>query len=106
MRETPAITNQTNEYTTYTLTKASDVYTGQTTGLNIADAIANGWNMLWTAWTVVWGMISAVFLIYPMLVDQFHVPPAISILLQCGIYILYGVTVFNMIFRPYQPVEP
>lgn len=101
-----AIANQTNDYTGYTLTKASDVYAGQTTGLNIADAITNGWNMIWTAWTVMWGMLSAVFLIYPILVNSFHVPVAISILLQAGIYMLYGLTVFNLIFKPYQPVEP
>jgi len=100
-----AVANQTNDYTGYTLTKAETVYAGQTTGLNIADAITNGWNMLWTAWTVMWGMLSAVFLIYPVLVDQFHVPMALSLLLQCGIYLLYGLTIFNMIFKPYQPVE-
>ena len=105
MFDAPAITNQTNEYTGYTLTKAETVYAGQTTGLNIADAILNGWNMIWTAWTVIWGMLSAVFLIYPVLVNQFHIPPSISILLQTGIYLLYGTMVFNLIFKPYQPVE-
>lgn len=105
MFDAPAITNQTNEYTGYTLTKASDVYSGQTTGLNISDAIINGWSMIWTAWTVIWGMLSAVFMIYPVLVNQFHIPPSISILLQAGIYILYGTTIFNLVFRPYQPVE-
>jgi hypothetical protein len=105
MFSTPAVANTTNDYTTYTLEKASTVYAGQTTGLNIADAITNGWNMIWTAWVVVWGMLSAVFLIYPVLVNQFHVPVSISILIQCGIYILYGTTIFNLIYRPYQPVE-
>lgn len=103
---TAAVVNQTNEYTGYTLTSAEAAYAGQTTGLNVADAITNGWAMIWTAWTVIWGMLSAVFVIYPVLVNQFHVPVELSILLQCGIYILYGVTVFNMIFKPYQPVEP
>jgi hypothetical protein len=100
-----AIVNQSNDYTGYTLQKADTVYSGQTTNLNIGDAITNGWNMIWVAWTVVWGMLSAVFLIYPTLVDGFHIPATISALLQCGIYILYGTTVFNLIFKPYQPVE-
>lgn len=100
------IPNQTNMYTGYTLIQAETVYAGQTTGLNIADAIMNGWNMLWTAWTVMWGMLSAVFLIYPVLVNQFHVPESVSFLLQCGIYILYGMTIFNYIFKPPQLVEP
>lgn len=106
MFSSPALVNQTNEYTTYTLTKASDVYTGQTTGLSIADAVTNGWNMIWTAWTVIWGMISAIFLIYPILVNQFHIPAPLSALLQVGVYILYATTVFTLIFKPYTSLEP
>jgi hypothetical protein len=106
MFDAPAIANQSNTYTGYTLTKASDVYAGQTTGLDIADAITNGWNMIWTAWVVMWGMLSAVFMIYPTLVTVFHIPGSISLVLQTGIYILYGITVFNMITKPYQAVEP
>lgn len=95
-----------NEFTTYTLQKADTVYSSQTSGLDIADAVMNGWNILWTSWRLIWGMLSAVFVIYRLLVGAFHIPVGISILLQCGIYILYATTIFNYIFKPPQLVEP
>lgn len=94
-----------NEYTSYTLQKANETYGASSSGLDVVDAIANGLSIAWMMFKVIWSMISAIFFIYPILVSSFHIPADLSLLLQCGIYMLYGAELFTMIFKPYKPVE-
>jgi hypothetical protein len=94
-----------NEYTTYTLTAANQSFGQSSTGIDIVDAINNGLKIAWMMFKVIWGMFAAVFVVYPLLVDTFHIPANLSLLIQCGIYILYAAELFTMIFKPYKPVE-
>jgi hypothetical protein len=95
-----------NDYTlSYNLSTAQKVYAGQTTGIDVADTVANTFSIIWIAWRVMWGIISAIFYVYGPLTTIFHVDMATSALIQCGMYLLYGLTVFTLIFKPYQPVE-
>jgi len=94
-----------NEYTTYNLTKASGAYAASSSGIDIVDAVTNGLQMAWMMFRVLWSMLASVFLIYPTLVDTFGIPINLSILLQAGIYVIYGLELFNMVFKPSKPAE-
>ena len=98
------VTTPDNEYTHYTLDSAEENFAGQSSGIDIVDAVSNGVMLAWTMFKVVWMMFAAVFFVYPLLVTAFHIPASLSILIQCGIYVLYGAELFTMIFKPYQPV--
>lgn len=101
----PYAATPSNEYTTYTLQKANDTYAGSSSGIDILDAITNGLSIAWMMFRILWSMISSIFLIYPLLVTSFHIPSNLSLLIQCGIYLLYGAELFTMIFKPYKPAE-
>jgi len=105
MFATPAVITPSNEYTGYTLTSAQSVYGANSYGIDVVDMITNGLQMIWTSFKVLWSMLAAVFMIYPTLVTQFHVPPDLSLLIQCGIYVIYGLELFNMIFKPFKAAE-
>ena len=94
-----------NEFTTYTLTAANNSMYQSSAGVDALNAVTNGLMIAWTMFKVIWGMFAAVFLIYPILEGTFHIPSNLSLLIQCGIYILYAAELFTMIFKPYKPVE-
>lgn len=100
-----SIITPNNTYTGYTLTSAQNVYGNTSYNMNVMDAISNGLQIVWMAFTVLWSMLSAVFFIYPVLVNDFHVPMDLSLVIQAGIYILYGLELFNMIYKPYKAAE-
>jgi hypothetical protein len=50
-------------------------------------------------------MLGAIFFIYPTLITVFGVPPALGAMLQAGIYVIYGLELINIIFRPFKPIE-
>jgi hypothetical protein len=52
-----------------------------------------------------WSFLLAFFTLIPMLQTQFHLPPALSVLIGAGIYILVGIEVFILVFRPYRAPE-
>ena len=94
-----------NEFTTYTLTAANNSFKQSTSDINIVEAVADGLKIAWTMFKIIWGMFAAIFLIYPILEGVFHIPSNLSLLIQCGIYILYAAEMFTMVFKPYKPVE-
>jgi hypothetical protein len=99
------VDNPSNEFTSYTLTKADAVYGSQTYNLDIADMMLNGLQILYTSLRVLWSMVQAFFLLYPTMVSQFHVPPQISLILTGGIYMLVAIEVFVLIYKPLRPPE-
>jgi hypothetical protein len=105
MFATNSVITPDNQYTGYTLTSAQSVYGANSYGIDVVDVITNGLQMIWTSFKVLWSMLAAVFLIYPTLVTQFHVPADLSLLIQCGIYIIYGLELFNMVFKPFKAAE-
>ena len=102
---TPAVSTPDNAATHYTLASAQDVYGGSSYGINVVNMLTAGLLSAWTAFKVLWTMLSSIFFIYPTLVTQFHIPVALSLLLQTGIYILYGLELFNMVFKPFKAAE-
>jgi len=94
-----------NEYTTYTLAAANSSFSHMSSGLWIMDVVTGGLTMVWMAFSVLWSMASAIFLIYPTLVNTFGVPASLSLIIQCGIYIVYALELINMIYKPIKPVE-
>jgi hypothetical protein len=73
--------------------------------MNAVDVVSNGLQLAWSMAIVLWSMIAAVFLIYPILVKEFLIPPDISIMFQAGIYILYALELVNLIYKPARLVE-
>jgi|WetSurMetagenome_2_1015567.scaffolds.fasta_scaffold10462_2 hypothetical protein len=94
-----------NEYTTYNLSSANSSFGVNSYGMNAADAVSNGFMLAWSMFGVLWSMIAAVFLIYPLLVSVFHIPPDLSLLIQAGIYILYALELVNLLYKPSRLVE-
>jgi hypothetical protein len=94
-----------NEYTTYTLTNANSTFYHASGGLNWMDAVTGGMSLIWSMFTVLWSMAGAVFLIYPTLVNTFMIPASLSLIIQCGIYMIYALELINMLYRPIKPVE-
>jgi hypothetical protein len=94
-----------NQYTTYNITTANSTFAPVSSGLDIADAISNGAKMMWMMFSVLWSMLSSVFLIYPTLVNTFGIPASLSLILQAGIYVIYGLELVNMVFKPSKSVE-
>lgn len=101
----PYATTPDNEYTHYTLSEANETYAQNSYGIDVVDAVANGLTITWMAFKVAWSMFAAIFFIYPTLTSAFHLPASLSLMLQCGIYMLYGAELFTMIFKPYKPME-
>lgn len=102
---TPSVSTPDNAATHYTLVEAQAVYGGSSYGINVINMLTAGLLSMWTAFKVLWTMLASVFFIYPTLVTQFHIPVALSLLLQTGIYILYGLELFNMVFKPFKAAE-
>jgi len=100
-----AVVTPANEYTTYNLSTANSSFGSSSTGMSAADAVSNGFMMAWSMFGVLWSMIGAVFLIYPLLVNVFHIPADLSILIQAGIYILYALELVNLLYKPSRIVE-
>jgi hypothetical protein len=94
-----------NEYTTYNLSTAQQQFGSMSYNMTAVDMVSNGLQMLWSMFRVLWSMIAAVFLIYPLLVNIFHIPPDLSILIQAGIYILYALELVNLVYKPARIVE-
>jgi hypothetical protein len=94
-----------NEYTTYNLDSANSSFGQQSYGIDAIDVISNGLQMAWAMFKVLWTMLAAVFLIYPTLVGVFGIPPSLSVLLQCGIYVIYALELVNMVYKPYKVAE-
>jgi hypothetical protein len=94
-----------NEYTTYTLDSANDTFGDISSNLNAVDLITGGFQFVWSMFKILWSMIASVFLIYPTLVHTFGIPQSLSLVLQCGIYILYALELVNMVYKPYKVAE-
>lgn len=95
----------TNEYTTYTLTKANDTFYQSSSGIEFVDMFNDAAKLAWSLFKVLWSMLGAVFLIYPTLVHTFGMPASLSALVQAGIYIVYALELINMVYKPYKPAE-
>jgi len=92
-------------YSTYTLENANESFAHASSGLDIVDAITNGIQMAWMMFRVLWSMLASIFFIYPTLVGIFGIPANLSVILQAGIYIIYALELFNMIYKPSKVVE-
>jgi hypothetical protein len=102
--ENMAVTPE-NQYTTYTLASANDTFASSTTDINVMDMVTGGLTLVWMLFRILWSMLAAVFLIYPILVNTFHIPQQLSLMIQCGIYVIYALELFNMLYKPMKPVE-
>jgi hypothetical protein len=89
----------------YSITSAQSVYAGQTYDLNILTVVSDLLSFTWMSLKMFWSFLLAFFTLIPMLQTQFHLPPALSVLIGAGIYILVGIEVFILIFRPYRSPE-
>lgn len=105
MFATNSVVTPDNEYTQYTLTSAQSVYGANSFGIDVVDMVTNGIQIMWMSFKVLWTMLASVFFIYPTLVNQFHIPVELSVILQTGIYVIYGLELFNMIFKPFKAAE-
>jgi len=99
-----------NDYSTYTLENAEAAFGEYSSELNITNVIANSLMMVWAIFIIIWNMMSAVFCIAPFLWNNFGLGAtatgrAFVLLLQAGIYVIYGLELFNMYYRPYKPLE-
>ncbi len=104
------VANQTQltpsgNYQTYNLTSANQTFT------NIGGD-ASGWSAIFytvqlpgLVLSILTNMLGAIFYIYPTLINVFGVPVGLGALLQAGIYMIYGLELINIIFRPFKPVE-
>jgi hypothetical protein len=95
----------TNEYTTYNISGAQNAFGESSNAMGVVDVVTNGLQMAWMLFRVLWSMLASVFFIYPTLVSMFGIPVDLSILLQCGIYVIYGLELINMVFKPSKAVE-
>jgi len=105
MFATNSVVTPSNEYTQYTLASAQSVYGANSFGIDVVDMVTNGIQIMWMSFKVLWTMLAAVFFIYPTLVNQFHIPVELSVILQTGIYVIYGLELFNMVFKPFKAAE-
>jgi hypothetical protein len=94
-----------NEYTTYNLSTANSTFGASSYGLNAIDTVTTGLQFVWTMFGILWSMIACVFVIYPILVNTFGIPESLSLVIQCGIYILYALELINMVYKPYKVAE-
>lgn len=97
--------NPSNEFNTYTIQTAQTVYTNSTTGIDALDAVWNGVGLVWMQWKVLWAMVFGFFNIYGTMTTIFHVPPALSVVLSAGIYMLTAIEIFVLIFKPFRAPE-
>jgi hypothetical protein len=94
-----------NTYTqTYTLETAKSVYGGYT-NLTSIDQLSVGLTLVWTSWNLTWGMLFGMFTIYPNLVNIFHMPVSLSLVIAAGFYIMVGIEVFVLLMFRTRPPE-
>jgi hypothetical protein len=94
-----------NDYTTYNISTANSTFAPSSSRIDIVDAATNGIQMAWMMFRIVWSMLASVFLIYPTLVNVFGIPASLSLILQAGIYVIYGLELVNMVFKPSKSME-
>jgi hypothetical protein len=94
-----------NEYTTYNLSTANSTFGQSSYGITAIDMVSNGLQFVWTMFKILWSMIASVFVIYPTLVNTFGIPENLSLVIQCGIYVLYALELINMVYKPYKVAE-
>lgn len=99
--ETPS-----NEFTSYSLTNADSVFGAFTSGIGAVDMVMAALTFGWMLLTIIWSMLTSFFLLYPTLITTFHVPPLVSMAISAAIYVLTGLEIFMLIFKPYRTTEP
>lgn len=95
----PMNTTQTDSYNIVT---ADTVY-GQATNIDEIDAVTTGLTMGWMAYNTLWGMWWGVITVYPTLVNVFHIPPPVALVVSGGIYVMLAVEVITLIWFRTRP---
>jgi hypothetical protein len=94
-----------NEFTQYSLTNAQSVFGSFTTGVGAVDMVLMALTFGWMLLSLVWSMMFAFFTLYPTMVSIFHVPPLLSMAISAAIYVLTGLELFMLIFKPFRTTE-
>jgi hypothetical protein len=94
-----------NEFTGYTLTAATSVFGGFTTGISGVDMVLMILTLGWLLLQLIFSMIFAFFMLYPTMVSTFHMPQLIAAAIAGAIYVLTGLELFMLIFKPMRSVE-
>lgn len=94
-----------NDYTVYNISSAQNAFGDSSNTMGAIDVLTNGLQMAWMLFRVLWNMLASVFFIYPTLVTTFGIPASLSLILQCGIYVIYGLELINMVFKPARSIE-
>jgi hypothetical protein len=89
---------------TYTIENAQYVY-GNYTSPSSIDQLSAGLTLVWTSWTLTWTMIWGMFTIYPNMINIFHMPQALSLIISAGFYIMLGIEVFVLLMFRTRPPE-
>jgi hypothetical protein len=95
----------TNEFTGYSLTNAETVFGGFTSGITGVDMVLMILSVGWLLLQLVFSMLFAFFTLYPTMVTVFHMPQLLAAAISAAIYVLTGLELFMLIFKPIRSVE-
>jgi hypothetical protein len=91
-----AITN------TYKLENAGVVY-GNYTSIKSLDQISVGLTMVWSAYNLMFYMLTSVIFVIPNLEHVFMLDPSIALIIGAAFYIMLCIEIFILIYRPLKP---
>jgi len=97
--------NPYNEFTQYSLVTAQTVFAPFTTGFGSVDLVLAALTFGWMLLNLVWSMVFAFFNLFPTMVVTFGIPPLIAAAIAGGIYVLTGLELFMIIFKPFRATE-
>jgi len=90
--------------TDWQLQNSSQVY-GSYTSVSSIDAVFVGLTIIWNIWNVLWQMVLSIFTIFPMLINTFHCPTPLALILSGGFYMMFALEIFVLVYRPQKPPE-
>jgi len=97
--------NPSNEFTQYSLVTAQSVFAPFTTGIGGVDLVLAALTLGWMLLSLVWSMVFAFFNLFPTMVNVFGIPPLVAAAIAGGIYVLTGLELFMIIFKPFRATE-
>lgn len=103
--DAPSYATPNNTFTTYSIESAQSVYGSSTANISIIDMIVNGLAFMWMQFSLFWNVVFGFFMIYPTMVNLFHIPPPIAMVVSAGVYVLTAIEVFVLVFKPYRAPE-
>ena len=92
-------------YAVYNLTSANQTFSNIGGDTSAWSALFYTVTLPGLVLSILTSMLGAIFFIYPTLVTVFGIPPTLGALLQAGIYVIYGLELINIVFRPFKPIE-